>query len=378
MPFNELSLSSFDIPDSPGDEARAMLSEGEVDNNFVVKKKLDVSNNQLGNLTAACEKFVTWAGTADATLFSTFDWVTSQMHGINHFVTEALLSGVAKNEIIEALSKVREIQAGSPFVSRLQNWPRGYAGDFETVEYLMAGDNRAEPNSVAYWIERYCLNTAIAQQHRNKVRFQSDQIVQAVNKGNSQGRPAQILILACGSSPDVRLCLDQIKNHEFQMILNDMDDAALEYSADKLNSLGDRIKIIGGNMFRNINKFAAEGQYDLILAGGLFDYLKDDQAVFLIEAVTTKLLSPNGKFVFTNIAKPNPYKIWMEYCANWFLIERGEGDIYQLLADVGVDRESIKLSMDNTGMTGLVEVNAPPHANLENGKAITFTKEVFG
>ena len=33
-----------------------------------------------------------------------------------------------------------DIVAGSPFVARAQDWPRGYPGDFETIEWLWSGD----------------------------------------------------------------------------------------------------------------------------------------------------------------------------------------------------------------------------------------------
>src|SRR5688500_2909423 len=46
-------------------------------------------------------------------------------------------------EIVQILEPVRRVHAQSPFVSRLQQWPRGYPGDFETVEYLVSGRNRA-------------------------------------------------------------------------------------------------------------------------------------------------------------------------------------------------------------------------------------------
>ena len=35
------------------------------------------------------------------------------------------------------LEQIRALHARSPFVARLQAWPRGYAGDFETVEYIV-------------------------------------------------------------------------------------------------------------------------------------------------------------------------------------------------------------------------------------------------
>jgi len=310
----------------------------------------------LANLRAAADKFVTSSMTADASLPSTFDWVASQMHWINHCVFEAEAAGAQKGDLVELLSSVRRVQAGSPFVSRLQQWPRGYQGDFETVEYLMESGNRAAPDTVAYWVEKYCLNTAVAQQHRNKVRWQAEQIEKTIHGREKSGHPARILMLACGSSPDVRMCLESIANKDFGIVLSDMDDEAIAFSTQRLAALGDRVKPFPGNMFRQINKFAAEGPFDLVLAGGLFDYLNDDQAAFLIKAVTSKLLTSTGKFAFTNIAKPNPYKYWMEYCANWFLIERTATDYERILASIGLDSKDLHIQNDSTDMSLLIAI----------------------
>ncbi len=234
----------------------------------------------LDDLRAACDLFVEGSQHCDGSALSAFDALVGQMHGINYFIDQAEKAGHNKETILNELNDVRKIQGTSPFVNRLQTWPRGYPGDFETVEYLMESVNQAQPGSIAYWIEQYCLNTAVAQQHRNKVRWQAEHIERAINEGDKANRSARILILACGSSPDVRLSLDRIINKDFLLVLSDMDERAITFSAQKLSILGDRVKPFPGNMFRQINKFAEEGPFDLVLAGGLFDYLTNDQSAF--------------------------------------------------------------------------------------------------
>jgi hypothetical protein len=46
--------------------------------------------------------------------------------------------GVPPGRILQLVARAREVHARSPFVRRLQSWPRGYPGDFETVEYLLS------------------------------------------------------------------------------------------------------------------------------------------------------------------------------------------------------------------------------------------------
>src|SRR5437588_819468 len=46
--------------------------------------------------------------------------------------------GWTAGRIRESIVPSRQVLATSPFIRRCQEWPRGYAGDFETVEYMMA------------------------------------------------------------------------------------------------------------------------------------------------------------------------------------------------------------------------------------------------
>ena len=314
-------------------------------------------------LQDSCRTFVNWCLSAEIANPTTFDCLASKMPDINHQVFIAETNGISKDVILQELEEVRAIQGKSPFVARLQNWERGYPGDFETIEYLLQAKNKASKDSIAYLVEMYCLNTGIAQQHRNKVRFQADRILQTILQGAKTHAPKKILIIACGSSPDVALIQDLINDCDFQLVLNDMDKDALELSRQKLSGIENKVEFVHGNIFRCAGKLAAFGKFDLIVTGGLFDYLDEKQAVFLTNITYSKLLAPNGKFIFTNIGKPNPYKYWMEYCANWFLIERDETNIEQILLKSDISPESATISKDSTGLTYLVEIE---NRKLEN------------
>ena len=56
-------------------------------------------------------------------------------------------AGVERNEILAHLATARAIHHRSPFAARVTDWPRGYPGDFETVEYLCDAVNHAEPGT---------------------------------------------------------------------------------------------------------------------------------------------------------------------------------------------------------------------------------------
>jgi hypothetical protein len=90
------------------------------------------------------------------------------------------------------------------------------------------------------------------------------------------------------------------------------------------------------------------GPYHLISAGGLFDYLPD-RLVSLTLGIACKLLAPGGRMVFTNIGAGNPFRVWLEYMADWKLIERSEQEVERLCRDAGISAP-VTLERDSTGL----------------------------
>ena len=95
--------------------------------------------------------------------------VVSQVHSLLATILELESLGVQKETIHAAVAEIRRIHGDSPIIARMQNWPRGYAGDFETVEMILSGRCVSKKGTLAYHLERYVLDCPASQQHRNKV-----------------------------------------------------------------------------------------------------------------------------------------------------------------------------------------------------------------
>jgi hypothetical protein len=268
-------------------------------------------------------------------------------------ILECESAGLTREDIVAFLGPVRAIHRRSPFVARLQEWPRQYPGDFETVEYIMHGRNLAPASTLEWHCEAYSLNFPIAQQHRNKVQHQAEQIARVLASVDSP----HILALACGSCPDFRRVLPMLRRSNARIVLNDADADALRFASQALADLGDRVQLLSGNAIRSLGRAERMGKFDLVLAGGLFDYLPDRPASFLIHGVVSRLLAGDGTFFFTNIARGNPYRSLIEYVGDWFLIERSESEIEDLCRGAGVPSRSIDIRRDESGLALLVEVS---------------------
>jgi len=286
----------------------------------------------------------------DPTFHGVYMELTALMSDIVANIARCERAEIPTDVILETVAPVRRLQAESPFVRRLQEWPRGYEGDYETVEYLLSQSNKAAKDSLAWYIEMHALGTMIAQQHRNKVTYQSELILETVISRQSQ-RCVKILLIAAGGAPDLRRIVPYIAHSNCYFVLNDIDPDALRFARIELHDIRDKCCFVEGNVLARSSTLAEFGMFDLVIAGGLCDYLKDRAVQLLVKIVLTKLSAPDGIFLFTNLATGNPYRCWLEYLANWHLIERNEQYILGLLEPMQQFIKETQFFRDPTGLT---------------------------
>ena len=275
------------------------------------------------------------------------------MHAFARAVTECEDAGLTRLELLPLLEGVRALHARSPFVHRLQTWPRGYPGDFETVEWLCDAGNRAEADTVPWALEQCALQSPLAQQHRNKVGLQGRAILSTL-----VAKPAgRIASIGCGGCRDLSLIQDYVPPTHGSFVLVDADADALAFARERLDRLEGRCTFILGRVPRALARVQGAGPFDLVVAGGLFDYLPDRWAVATLTAAR-ELLGPGGRMFLSNIARGNPFRPWIEYLADWWLIERDEADLRRLLAQAGFDVEQARISHDTTGLALIADAVA--------------------
>lgn len=302
------------------------------------------------HLMKASSRFRELEADSDLTSLETYHSVGAAIEALCVALIGAETSGISRLRMRELVTEARDCHACSPFVERLQTWPEGYPGDYLTIEHLMSQVNRAAAGTLGYWIEQYCLGTRIAQQHRNKVQHQALEILRVILAGLGRAVP-KILVLAAGSSPDLRYIKDLVAPLEFQVVINDSDPEAIDFSLKELAQIREKVVPLEGNAIRCADEIRELGPYDLVVAGGLFDYLNANWANQFVALVMGQWLAPGGKFFFTNIATGNPYRLWMECVTDWEVVERSERDLVDLVTHATARGVSVHVAREATSLT---------------------------
>ncbi|TNE50206.1 MAG: class I SAM-dependent methyltransferase [Deltaproteobacteria bacterium] len=264
-------------------------------------------------------------------------------------------ANLSKDEILEVLAPAREALSESVFLQRCQEWPRGYPGDFETIHHLYYAENKAPKGTLGYYCEAFSLHSASTQQHRNKLHHQAHLLTDLSRERANE--EVHILSLASSSCIDLHMAMPFLQQSQAQIVVNDVDEDALEAARSLLAPLASQCTFHCGNAMELVAWDAEElGLFDCIFTGGLFDYLSDKHVVFLLKQMLRYMLKPGGFVFFTNIAKPNPFRPSMEYLGSWAIIERTPEDIERLVAKTGVENLTVNVQQEQTGLTHMVRV----------------------
>jgi extracellular factor (EF) 3-hydroxypalmitic acid methyl ester biosynthesis protein len=139
-----------------------------------------------------------------------------------------------------------------------------------------------------------------------------------------------------------------------EIVLNDFEPDALALAATRLQATTCQIRLEPGNILRVSKRLTRCPPFNLVIAGGLFDYLSDKAIILLLRSVHEDLLVPGGVLLFTNLAKGNPWRTLMG--SNWSLNERTEGQIRELCRDAGIPQSAVFVKREATGLAILTRV----------------------
>eukprot|EP00467_Chlorarachnion_reptans_P020390 CAMPEP_0114514804 /NCGR_PEP_ID=MMETSP0109-20121206/16362_1 /TAXON_ID=29199 /ORGANISM="Chlorarachnion reptans, Strain CCCM449" /LENGTH=360 /DNA_ID=CAMNT_0001694895 /DNA_START=517 /DNA_END=1599 /DNA_ORIENTATION=- len=214
--------------------------------------------------------------------------------------------------------------------------PRGYAGDFQTIQMLYDDKNLGH-REFGKVVDRLLRQTSPAAAVRNRRHFFKDEIVRLV----ATQRNTNVTCLSSGPATEVLDASELVpKGRSGSLTVNlvDFDDVALQFVSnqqeDRLHERHDfNLNYINKNIVKLIVNRKKKDQLisnqDLVYSIGVTDYLNDKTVVALLDYIH-KILRPGGRVIIGNFHPRNNYTPLMELLLDWRLIHRTEEDMKRI------------------------------------------------
>ncbi len=229
--------------------------------------------------------------------------------------------------------------------------PRGYAGDFMSIECIY--NNKPTGNGrLGAVLDQCFLDMPAARAVRNRRGLLCEEIDATLAAKN--GEPAHVLSMACGPAREIFDTFAKLRDPS-QLVATcvDIDLQALAFVGD----MRDRKKLKGHIRLENANLvYLATGRQkldlppqDLAYSIGLIDYFNDSFVVRLLDFVHDRL-RPGGRVILGNFHPDNPTKALMDHVFDWRLIHRTEADMHRLFEASKFGRPCDRIRYEEQGI----------------------------
>lgn len=241
----------------------------------------------------------------------------------------------------------------SRMIDRSFSKPRGYAGDYYTIELIQLnqpqGDRRLGP-----LIDREYLLSPPCLAVRNRRWLMRDCLQQFYNARGKSDDLYLVTSLASGAGREVFDFLGQLPSASsvFASLL-DIDIEALTYSSHLANEAGLQNQVLFAKenvlllaMGRGKTRLPPQ---DIIYTMGLADYLKDDVLIRLLNWMFDGL-KPGGVAAVGNFGDENPDKDFMDHILDWRLYHRSPEDMKRLFAASRFGKRPVDVRCEAAGI----------------------------
>ena len=237
---------------------------------------------------------------------------------------------------------------------RARNKPRGYAGDFQMLSWIIEDDRSTDP--LGRTLDRYFQIQAAPRAVRGRTEIVSAGLASHLSKRST----ATLHVTSVGSGPAIDVArglqsLGESWRERTHVTLFDIDPDALESARTRLATLipPENCHLRRENIFRLAEQQTVDVEglpaADLLICSGLFDYLPDQTAAPMLEWLWERI-GAGGRMLVGNFAPHNPSRAYMEWIGNWYLIYRTTGQLAKLARRGGIPQTAFQIQADPTGI----------------------------
>jgi CRP-like cAMP-binding protein/SAM-dependent methyltransferase len=248
----------------------------------------------------------------------------------------------------------------SRFLDRCLTKPRGYAGDFGTIEIIYenktSGDGRLGP-----LVDRWALDANAASAVRSRRNMLAEYIGSAYRQWDRAGA-MPVSSVACGPARELFDLFESAPKPQMEATCIDIDPQALECVAARANKSGveKSMNLFCANVIRMIlgSRDVVIQPQQMIYSVGLMDYLQDKVVITFLNWAYRTLL-PGGQVIIGNFLTGSGDKAFMDYVMEWILIHRSSDDLKSLFGQSLFGNTPVIIDVDTTGIQAFARCTKP-------------------
>lgn len=264
---------------------------------------------------------------------------------IDQFAASRLSPAEVQAVRTQVIEPLRTWSRGSRFFQNAYAKPRGYPGDFNTIE-LIYRNQPAGDDLRGLILDDCYLHTVACQSVRNRLDFLVTRL-RAETQRRRASATAPVAILSLGSGPARELALlsaDPAFAQSVAVTCVDLDSCALDYAARLLRETHlVRVSYVHDNVLRYAAGSNRPAQrFDVIYAAGLFDYLDAARATGLLNDLHG-LLKSDGTLIVGNFSLETPAgeRSMLDWLFEWPLIYRNEASYQEIFAHTSFGTDNL-------------------------------------
>lgn len=247
---------------------------------------------------------------------------------------DALQSGFGENEDIQGT-----------LLGHVRSKPFGYAGDFLIIDKIyreqVTEDQRFEKWD-NFWQEQPACKA---------VRNRKDYFIHTIQQALQQHSSMQLLNVASGPARDLAEIYGLIEPARLQTVCVEADEHAINYAKELNEAHAAQVEFVHRNIFR----YTAEQQFDMVWSAGLFDYFEDKIFIKLLQKFMS-WTKPGGEVIIGNFGDHNPSRNYMELMGDWYLHHRSAKELTEMALEAGASRGAVRIGREDEGVNLFLHV----------------------
>lgn len=226
---------------------------------------------------------------------------------------------------------LHEVLLQSPFARRSFEKPRGYAGDAALIDLIYGCGPRPDNlTSLGQAIYAWEFDSSGCR----SVRHRRVRLAREIDLLAADRRDIRVLAIAAGHLREAELST-ALREGRVTLVAMDQDATSLALIQQTYADCG--VTPCIGTVRDVIRRKVPKASFDLVYAAGLYDYLADNVAVALTDALL-KVVAPGGRLLVANFTPSMRDAGYMEAVMDWYLWYRDESHMLNMLSDSARER----------------------------------------